>query len=500
MNHLNLLAAFAAVGLACSSSAEQVRESDMGPPQLVSARVAKAPTLDGARNDEVWRAAIPLQVIARRPLPPNEGGSVPVTIRSVHTDAQIFFLVTWEDSTESVSHKTWAWNADNQTYDQGDDREDMFALALEHTGPFDADMLAGIEAVWDVWHWKALRTNPQGYATDKTHHYTLTKPQRKAKSHTARNDKEIWIARPEDSGDSVEGKRPAPTAFDGERVAQYVPATPSGSAADVRAKGMWSSGAWTLELSRRLDTGNPDDTALDPQRLYNIAVAPFDHTGEMDKASGVIEMTFVRSAASKNFESDEQGAVPSGFSTARTGRGDPGEWVVQEETNPPSGRSVGAQISDDSTNYRLPLLVYDDLTATDVDVSVRFKPVSGRVDQGAGIVWRYQDEDNYYVVRANALEDNVVAYKVEKGKRSNIGVKGAGSAYGVKTEIPSGQWNSLRVVADGSLFEIYSNDRKLFEVEDATFAEAGRVGLWTKADSVTYFDDLIVVRLDRRAQ
>ena len=94
MNHRNLLAAFAAVGIACSSSAQQVRESDMGPPRLGSARVAKAPTLDGVDDDEVWKAAVPLQVIARRPLPPNEGASVPVTIRSIHTDTQIFFLVT----------------------------------------------------------------------------------------------------------------------------------------------------------------------------------------------------------------------------------------------------------------------------------------------------------------------------------------------------------------------------------------------------------------------
>ncbi len=222
--------------------------------------------------------------------------------------------------------------------------------------------------------------------------------------------------------------------------------------------------------------------------------------GDMDTVRGANHLAFVQRAASSDFESHEPGATPAGFSAARTGRGDPGEWVVREEIDPPSGRRVVAQISDDSTNYRLPLLVYDDLTATDVDVSVRFKPVSGKVDQGAGIVWRYQDENNYYVVRANALEDNVVAYKVENGKRSNIGVKGAGSAYGVKTAIPSGQWSSLRVVADGGLFEIYSNGRKLFEVEDATFSEAGRVGLWTKADSVTYFDDLTVVRLDRRAQ
>ena len=298
----------------------------------------------------------------------------------------------------------------------------------------------------------------------------------------------------------MEGKRSAPSAFEGERVAQYVPATPTGSAADVRAKGVWSRGEWSLELSRSLDTGHPDDTVLDPQRSYKVAVASFDHTGKMDKASGVLALAFGRRAVSANFESDEPGASPAGFSIARTGGGAPGEWVVREESNSPSGRRVVAQISDDATNYRLPLLVYDGLTVTDVDVSVRFKPVSGRVDRGAGIVWRYRDEDNYYVVRGNALEDNVVAYKVEKGERSNLGVKGAGSSYGVKTEIPSGQWNSLRVVADGSLFEIYSNDRKLFEVEDATFVEPGRIGLWTKADSVTYFDDLTVVRLDRRVE
>ncbi|MCK5361520.1 MAG: hypothetical protein KAR22_01055, partial [Gammaproteobacteria bacterium] len=106
MNHRTLLVAFATVALACTSSAQRVPEGEMGPPRLVSARVAKAPTLDGVGDDEVWKAAVPLQVIARRPLPPNEGASVPVTIRSVHTDTQIFFLVTWEDSTESVSHKT----------------------------------------------------------------------------------------------------------------------------------------------------------------------------------------------------------------------------------------------------------------------------------------------------------------------------------------------------------------------------------------------------------
>ena len=108
-------------------------------------------------------------------------------------------------------------------------------------------------------------------------------------------------------------------------------------------------------------------------------------------------------------------------------------------------------------------------------------------------MWRYRDEDNYYIVRANALEDNVVLYKVENGKRTDLPVKGEGRTYGKKAEVPAGQWSTLRVVASGPRFEVYLNGTTLYEVEDATFTQAGRVGVWTKADSVTQFDDLTVV-------
>ncbi len=133
------------------------------------------------------------------------------------------------------------------------------------------------------------------------------------------------------------------------------------------------------------------------------------------------------------------------------------------------------------------------VTTADADISVRFKPVSGRVDQAAGLVWRYQDEDNYYLVRANALEDNVVLYKVERGRRTDLPVKGAGRTYGKPAEVPAGQWSTLRVVATGPRFEVSLNGVKLYEVEDTTFTAAGRIGVWTKADSVTHFDDLTIV-------
>jgi hypothetical protein len=193
------------------------------------------------------------------------------------------------------------------------------------------------------------------------------------------------------------------------------------------------------------------------------------------------------------FDDQKPGDAPRGLSCDRTGRGREGVWRIVADASAPSAPHVLAQSDDDTTGYRFPVCVVDSVTAADVDLSVRFKPVKGAGDQAAGLVWRHRDRDNYYVLRANALEDNVVLYKVEKGKRTDLKPKGAGLfAYGKKAKVPSGAWGVLCVVAKGGLFEAYLNERKLFEVEDRTFSEAGRVGVWTKADSVTYFDDLRV--------
>lgn len=196
------------------------------------------------------------------------------------------------------------------------------------------------------------------------------------------------------------------------------------------------------------------------------------------------------------FDDGTSGKTPPGFTAALTGGGDPGQWEVRETGDAPSGGKVVAQLSDDRTNARYPHLVRDDFTAVDVDVSVKFKTLSGEVDASGGIVFRYQDDGNYYVVRANSLEGNVVAYKAENGKRSSIGVRGKGDAYGVNVEVPHREWNTLRVIARGPVFEVFLNGKKLFEVEDETFAGAGKVGLWTKADAVTEFDDLTAASLD----
>jgi hypothetical protein len=126
-------------------------------------------------------------------------------------------------------------------------------------------------------------------------------------------------------------------------------------------------------------------------------------------------------------------------------------------------------------------------TYRDPEISVQFKAISGRVDQAGGLVFRYQDANNYYLVRANALEDNVRLYRVVQGQRTQF----AGS----NAQVTANAWHTLKVVCSGNQIEAYFDGQKLISARDDTFREPGLVGVWTKADSVTYFDDLEVREL-----
>ena len=196
-----------------------------------------------------------------------------------------------------------------------------------------------------------------------------------------------------------------------------------------------------------------------------------------------------------SFAHANPGSLPAGWTVAMTHAGEAPKWeIIRDETaaHPPM---VFAQLSRDATAGRFPLAVWDGSMIRNGEASVAFKAVEGNIDRAAGIVWRYQDPNNYYIVRANALENNVVLYKVQAGVRQSIAPKGLPSrAYGVKHEIPSQRWNTLRVVFNESLFTVYLNGERLFDAEDQTFKEAGKVGLWTKADSVTYFADFTFVK------
>ena len=185
-----------------------------------------------------------------------------------------------------------------------------------------------------------------------------------------------------------------------------------------------------------------------------------------------------------SFDRDAVGKLPTGFRSARTGQGSEGAWVVQQDATAPSKPNVLAQTSTDTTDYHFPLAILEEGSFQDVAVSVKFKAVAGKVDQAGGIVFRLQDPNNYYVVRANALEDNYRLYHVVAGRRRQFA--------GANFRVTSNQWHTLRVEATGSQFKCFYDGELKITAADETFKQPGRVGLWTKADSVTYFDDFEV--------
>ncbi|MBI3671013.1 MAG: hypothetical protein HY237_14690 [Acidobacteria bacterium] len=188
-----------------------------------------------------------------------------------------------------------------------------------------------------------------------------------------------------------------------------------------------------------------------------------------------------------NFDRDTQGKAPAGFTSALTGQGHPGQWVVTKDSSAPSPPNVLAQTSTDKTDYRFPLAIAEGTNYRDFVLRVKFKTISGTVDQGAGLVFRLKDKENYYVVRANALEDNFRLYRVVNGRR----IQFAGANFRVTPQV----WHEIRVEARGNEFKCYYDGQLGITAKDSTFVEARKIGVWTKADSVIYFDDLAVQEL-----
>jgi hypothetical protein len=186
-----------------------------------------------------------------------------------------------------------------------------------------------------------------------------------------------------------------------------------------------------------------------------------------------------------SFESDRTGATPEGWTATLTGSGDP-KWTVESDETAPSKSRVVKQ----SGRATYPLLLKDDTGIKDGFIEMKFKAIAGSQDRAAGVVWRARDANNYYVARANALEDNFVLYKTVNGSRSPLDIVGRKGGYGVSVPVPANIWHSLRIDFKGSRFTASFNGRQMFEVEDSTFTDAGKVGLWTKADSVTLFDEV----------
>jgi hypothetical protein len=181
------------------------------------------------------------------------------------------------------------------------------------------------------------------------------------------------------------------------------------------------------------------------------------------------------------FDDATPGAPPPGWTATKTGSGSP-KWVVVADDTAPSKPNVLKQ----SGEATYPVCIKEDTSLKDGFVEVKFKPVSGKEDQAGGVIWRAKDADNYYIARANALEDNVTIYHTIQGKRVSF--------KNVDMRVKSGEWHTLRVDFAVNKFIVTFDGKKVIEATDESFADAGKVGVWTKADSVTLFDDFSYTR------
>src|SRR5438477_4061032 len=186
--------------------------------------------------------------------------------------------------------------------------------------------------------------------------------------------------------------------------------------------------------------------------------------------------TAVTIAETVNFDDMKTGAAPAGWTATQTGSGT-AKWAVEKDESAPSKPNVLKQ----SGQATFPVCIKDDTSLRDGFVEVKFKPVSGKEDQAGGLIWRAKDSNNYYIARANALEDNVTIYHTINGRRTE--------KKRTNTKVASNAWHTLRVDFQDNHFTVTFDGKKAIEWDDNTFKDAGKVGVWTKTDSVTLFDD-----------
>jgi hypothetical protein len=185
------------------------------------------------------------------------------------------------------------------------------------------------------------------------------------------------------------------------------------------------------------------------------------------------------------FSKDDVGKVPSGWQAARTGKGEGSVWkVVEDDTAPSKSGFVLAQTAEGPGSL-FNVCVAEDTNFKDVEVQVAFKAMHGKMDQGGGLVWRYQDANNYYIARMNPLEDNFRVYKVVAGKRIQLETK-------EDLKVPTGEWHTMKIKQVGDSIACWLDGKKYLEAKDDAITKAGKVGLWSKADAQTYFDQFVV--------
>ncbi|MEW6739242.1 MAG: ethylbenzene dehydrogenase-related protein [Nitrospirota bacterium] len=282
---------------------------------LIAKKVSTAPAIDG-KMDPVWETAkstvikvsrVPDAIVAKnkemqkgkyaKNWEKSEWSNVSeAEMKAVYTDTDVFFFVKWKDSTKNDTMKIYHWDKEKKEYIEGKEKEDRFTIQFPISGDWNSCMLGGSNYVTDIWFWKAARTNPVGIAHDKYHIYSLTEIKGKYAIHYSVDGKTLYIARPNDGNvEPYKEKKIDPFTHQGDDVPRYEPFIPDNpDAADIKAKGVWENGMWTLEMGRKLDTGNKDsDAVIDPSKGTYFTIAVHDNNADhFHNTSGTVKLVF----------------------------------------------------------------------------------------------------------------------------------------------------------------------------------------------------------------
>ena len=249
------------------------------------------PVIDG-KMEEVWERTKPLTVTVREAI----GGDNPgqVVLRALNTDDTLYVMVQWPDDTKSIMRDPYIWNAEKKAYERPSKPDDQFALEFPITGKFDIRMITlSHEYTADVWHWKSGRGNPIGWVDDKRH-IISQKPIHSGVEYSMGGHGSVYIARLMDEGTSSYFLKSKPSSFEGNVVDSFEQRQPTGSLADVQGKGLYEGKNWTLEMSRKFNTGHNDDAVIDPIKDNICAIAVLnDELYWEHSVSSLITLRFV---------------------------------------------------------------------------------------------------------------------------------------------------------------------------------------------------------------
>lgn len=238
---------------------------------IVAKKVASAPVIDGLGDDPAWKEAVEYTTY-------DNVAKINMTLKAVYTDTEIFFLVSYPDADKSDTHKTWIWDKSKKMYKDGADREDVFVFKWNmEPKAVDLSLKADNDYKSDIWFWKACRTDPVGYADDKYDQYSSVQT-KNATELTSRTGKKMYLVRNADSG-TPSFEDVLYTDYQGDKMSRFKVKPPTGSSADIRAKGVWSEGKWVIEFARALNTGNKDDVQFDNSQSYLFGVSRYEIAG-----------------------------------------------------------------------------------------------------------------------------------------------------------------------------------------------------------------------------